>query len=109
MAEITLKSQIRKERGKGAARHLRARGKVPGIVYGKEGDLHRAITDSTKAIDLKTDFVEAYHNRGTAYGQMFDLDRARKDFQKAIELDPGGPIGAGARSALKRLKEKRGD
>lgn len=35
MAEITLKSQIRKERGKGAAKQLRGRGKVPGIVYGK--------------------------------------------------------------------------
>lgn len=35
MAEITLKSQIRKERGKGAAKQLRGRGKVPGVVYGR--------------------------------------------------------------------------
>jgi len=35
MAEIRLKSRIRKEWGKGTARRLRASGKVPGIVYGK--------------------------------------------------------------------------
>jgi large subunit ribosomal protein L25 len=35
MAEVKLKAQIRKERGKRTAKKLRAKGKVPGIVYGK--------------------------------------------------------------------------
>ncbi len=35
MAEVKIKSQVRKERGKEAAKKLRTVGKVPGIVYGK--------------------------------------------------------------------------
>ncbi len=36
MAEIALKSHVRKERGTYGVKRLRAQGKVPGIVYGKE-------------------------------------------------------------------------
>jgi large subunit ribosomal protein L25 len=66
MAEITLKSQIRKERGKGAAKHLRARGKVPGIVYGKgiepvsielEGQDVYALTHGSHAASLESVIV----------------------------------------------------
>jgi large subunit ribosomal protein L25 len=35
MAEVKIRSQVRKARGKGAAKKLRTAGKVPGIVYGK--------------------------------------------------------------------------
>lgn len=35
MAEVKIKSKVRKERGKESAKKLRTAGKVPGIVYGK--------------------------------------------------------------------------
>lgn len=39
MAEqVVVKAQVREERGKNAARRLRAAGKIPVIVYGGEGD-----------------------------------------------------------------------
>ncbi len=34
MAEVGLKAEVRNERGKNAARRLRASGKVPGVLYG---------------------------------------------------------------------------
>ena len=38
MAEIVVSAQARKERGKNAARRLRVKGLIPGVVYGGNGD-----------------------------------------------------------------------
>ena len=59
-----------------------------GIAYGQRDGYKRAIADYTKAIELKSDFVEAYNNLGIAYGQRGDYDRAITDYTKAIELNP---------------------
>jgi len=64
--ETTLKATTRDDRGKGAARKLRARGLVPGVLYG-HGVEPVAISLSSK------DLLHFFHaNRGTA--TVVDLD-----------------------------------
>ena len=38
MAEIVVSAEGRTDRGKNAARRLRAKGMIPGVVYGGKGD-----------------------------------------------------------------------
>ena len=70
-----------------------------GIVYKNRGDevtdikekqkeYKEAITHYTKAIELKSDFPEAYSNRGLAYNRKGDFDHAIKDYNMAIKIDP---------------------
>jgi tetratricopeptide (TPR) repeat protein len=47
-----------------------------------------AITDFTKAIELKPNNDSAYTNRGAAYYEKAEFDRAIADFTKAIDLNP---------------------
>lgn len=66
MAEtVVLTTEKRQGRGKRVARHLRADGKVPGVIYGhkeetvpvtlSEHDLAQAIRHGARVVDLKTD------------------------------------------------------
>ena len=55
----------------------------------KQKEYEKAITHYTKAIELKSDFPGAYHNRGIAYINKDDLNSAIQDFNTAIELNPG--------------------
>jgi tetratricopeptide (TPR) repeat protein len=54
----------------------------------------KAISDYSKAIELKPDFADAYYNRGLAYfrkGSSYNFEPHKKainDFTKAIELQP---------------------
>ncbi len=70
-----------------------------GIAYGNRGDevtvikekheeYEKAIWHYTKAIELKSDFHEAYMNRGNVYTKKDDFDRAIQDFNTAIHLNP---------------------
>ena len=70
-----------------------------GIAYGNRGDevtvikekqeeYEKAIWHYTKAIELKSDFSEAYMNRGNVYEKKDDFDRAIQDFDTAIHLNP---------------------
>ena len=58
-----------------------------GIAYKRNGQIDNAITDYTKAIELKPD-AEYYCLRGIAYGQRGDLDKAVSDYTKSIEIKP---------------------
>ena len=65
------------------------------------GFYQNAISDYSKAIRLKPDFVEAYHNRGivkAVLGQHFD---AIADYDIAIRLDPDYAITYSNRGAAK--------
>jgi large subunit ribosomal protein L25 len=44
--EVKLKAEARDDTGKGAARKLRAQGKVPAVLYGPEIEAHRLAVDS---------------------------------------------------------------
>src|SRR5690606_9456191 len=67
MAErITVKAQIREDRGKNAARRLRASGKVPVVVYGAGEDSISVVADLGElAAVLRTD---------SGVNTMFTLD-----------------------------------
>ena len=41
-----------------------------------------------QAIQLKSDYAEAYVNRGLAYAGKGDYDRAIADYDEAIQLQP---------------------
>ncbi|MDO9577221.1 MAG: tetratricopeptide repeat protein [Candidatus Cloacimonadales bacterium] len=47
-----------------------------------------AILYYQKAIEIKPDFIEAYHNMGCAYCNKGNYDKAIECFQKAIEIKP---------------------
>src|SRR5262245_4004174 len=51
-------------------------------------DVDGAISDYTKAIQLKPDDADAYYNRGISRKHNGDLDGAIADYNKAIGLTP---------------------
>ena len=57
-----------------------------GEAYGLKGDIDRAISDYTKAIELNPNYVPAYNSRGRAYTRNGDYMRAVADVTKAGEL-----------------------
>jgi tetratricopeptide (TPR) repeat protein len=56
--------------------------------YNNNKDYDRAIADYTQAIRLKSDYVDAYNNRGVAYANKKDYDKAIEDYTQAIRLNP---------------------
>jgi tetratricopeptide (TPR) repeat protein len=60
-------------------------------VYQLSQDLDQldlAIQEYINAIDLDSEYADAFTNRGVAYGMKGDLNQAFADFDQAIELDP---------------------
>jgi tetratricopeptide (TPR) repeat protein len=57
-----------------------------GDAYGLKGDLDRAISDYTKAIELDPNYAPAYNGRGRAYTSKGDYTRAVADVTRASEL-----------------------
>jgi len=55
-------------------------------------DYYGAISDYTKAIELKPDYASAYVNRGNRKMGLRDYYGAISDFIKAIELKPDYPV-----------------
>jgi len=63
--------------------------KVKGVqAMQKDNDPAKAISCFDKAIDLKTDYADAYCDRGIAYYSKGDFDKAMADYAKAISFDP---------------------
>lgn len=58
----------------------------------QEKDLDSAIYYYTSAIDTKTDYVEAYHNRGVCYEGKGDKQSALFNYGKALHYDPNFEI-----------------
>jgi tetratricopeptide (TPR) repeat protein len=55
------------------------------------GKFEQAIADHSRAIELKSDFAEAYFNRGVDYNESRQASQAIPDYTKAIELEPNYP------------------
>lgn len=47
-----------------------------------------ALTLFTKAIEVDTNFFEAYFNRGITYEKLNDSKKAQQDFKKVLEIQP---------------------
>ena len=48
----------------------------------------KSIEHYDNVINLKPDYAEAYHNRGTAYARRGEIDKAINDYTTAIEIEP---------------------
>ena len=59
-----------------------------GLELYKQGDYQGAITEYTKAIEIKPNYVMAYYNRGIAKDMLSDYRGAIADYTKAIEINP---------------------
>lgn len=59
-----------------------------GDAYSQEGNTEGAIREFKKAIELKTNYADAYHNLATVDYNKGDLDEAIKFYQQAIKFNP---------------------
>ena len=57
----------------------------------RQGNLAGALEDTTAAIGIDPNYLQAYCHRGQVYEQQRDLDSALRDFEKAIELGQQNP------------------
>jgi tetratricopeptide (TPR) repeat protein len=70
-----------------------------GLVKKIEGDLEGAIEDYTKAIQLKSNYVDAYYNRGDAKRAKGDMDGAIANHTKAMQIKRESSRQSGASGA----------
>ncbi len=61
-----------------------------GAVLCRKGDNEEAIRELNTALELNSQDISAYVNRGEAYFRLGKLEESVNDFKKAIELDPEG-------------------
>jgi len=59
-----------------------------GIHFHEEGDLDEALKAYDKAIQLDTDYAEAYYEKGRVLYMMQDYDKAIQTLDVAIKLNP---------------------
>lgn len=79
------------------------------MAYLKRKEYPRVIEDSTKAIELKPDYLKAYHRRGKAYQSTNKLELAIKDFQFILESEPQNKeVLKDLEDCRKKLKDKVG-
>jgi lipoprotein NlpI len=78
--------------------------KKSGDAKRAKGDFNGAITDYSKAIELKPDDYDAYNNRGIAKLDKRDFDGAVADCTKAIDLKPDLAIAYNNRGIAKTDK-----
>jgi tetratricopeptide (TPR) repeat protein len=69
------------------------------VVYGRQGELDRAIAEYTRAIEADPALARAFNGRGQAYLRKQDTVRAVADFNAALRLDQ---TNASARRNLER-------
>ena len=59
---------------------------IIGIGYYESKDYEKAVENFTKAINLNSDFAEAYFLRGGVYALLKEYEQARFDLEKAAQL-----------------------
>ena len=58
-----------------------------GVAYHSIGEYEQAMDAYTQAIELKKDFVEAYHNRAQMHYLRGEYDLAIKDYSKVLRIN----------------------
>jgi len=59
-----------------------------GDMYGRHGNLDKAVEEFKKAIALNPKYADAYHNLANIYIGKKDIDKAIKNYQLAIKFNP---------------------
>ena len=59
-----------------------------GDYYSRQGDYHKAVKEFSKAIELKPNYADAFHNRANAYLQLKNFTSAEADYLSAIRFNP---------------------
>ncbi|MBK6752043.1 MAG: tetratricopeptide repeat protein [Flavobacteriales bacterium] len=67
------------------------------------GDTRAAVKDFTKALDLNTNYYQAWYNRGVALERLGSLDSAAADYQVVLAIRPDFDLAA---EGLQRLASK---
>ena len=78
---------------------------VRAAIYGMKGEWELAISDYTKAIELKPSSLESYYSRALAYKQLGKKSNAISDFRKILELTSNPALRQNVEKALKELQE----
>lgn len=68
-----------------------AQEKYNGLAALKESDFEKAISDTSMALALHSEYFEAYYVRGISYAALGQLDKALADLNVAISLKPYYP------------------
>ena len=76
-----------------------------GVARLEKGENDAAISDFTKAIEMRPGFANAYFYRGRAYLHKGENDQALSDLDKAIEIDPGLAVAYGERAIIYFIKK----
>ena len=61
------------------------------LSKGRINDIEGAILDYTKAIEIKSDFVDAYYGRALLYRKLLEFDLSIQDVDKVILLNIDNP------------------
>jgi tetratricopeptide (TPR) repeat protein len=69
-------------------------------LYYAKRELHKALSDSTAAIQLNSNSAIAYLGRGHVYKALADDDKAINDYSMAIRLDPKNWLGYYSRAIV---------
>lgn len=59
-----------------------------GDLYGRQGNLEKAVAEFKTAIQLNPNYADAHHNLANTYSQMGEIELAIEYYQKATELNP---------------------
>lgn len=59
-----------------------------GVAAYQAGDMQKALTDLTQAIESAPEYMEAYYERGLVHMELGNIQQALDDFSKVVEFDP---------------------
>lgn len=59
-----------------------------GDVYVRQGNLEKGIVMFQRAIDLNSQYADAYHNMGHTYLRMGKFEEAKEAYKKAVAINP---------------------
>jgi tetratricopeptide (TPR) repeat protein len=77
-----------------------------GVARLEKRENDRAISDFTKAIEMRPRFAVAHFYRGRAYLGKREYDQAMSDLNKAIEIDPRLAVAYGERAMIYFIKKE---
>jgi tetratricopeptide (TPR) repeat protein len=76
-----------------------------GVIYYEIGDLDSSLADFDRAIELKLDQPDLYHNRATVLTDLKRYRRAEEDVDAALTLNPSEEDRLALQELLKTVQQ----